>query len=87
MFPESEHKPTGIPEFAIVPPIAFDVRRELLKPPTSIGVRRSAVLWAGMPETPVEEHCDTFLWENQVRTGSRHTRNRAIHPKAQPPSM
>ena len=87
MFPESEHKPTGSPEFVIVPSITFDVPRELLKPPIPIGVRRRAMYRTGMPEAAVKEHRDPFLRENQVRTGSRHTWNRAIHPKAQPASM
>ena len=87
VFPESEHKPTGSPEFAIVPSITFDVRRQLLTPPIPIGVRCRAMYRTGMPEAAVKEHRDPLRRENQVRTGSRHARNGAIHPKTQPASM
>lgn len=87
MLPESERQPTCRREFAVVAPITFEVRLQLLHPPLPIGMRRSAVLWAGMPEAPVEEHRDPFLRKDQVRTGSRHTRNGPIHPEAETASM
>ena len=61
MFPESEYKPTCSPEFAIVPPITFNVRSELLKPPGPIGVRCRAMHRTRMPEAAVKEDRDTFL--------------------------
>ena len=54
MLPESERQPACRREFTIVPPITFDVRPQLVNPPLPIRVRRCAVLWAGMPETPIE---------------------------------
>lgn len=79
VFPESEHQPTCSPEFAIVPPIAFDVRRELLKPPTPVGVRCRAMHRTRMPEAAVEEDRDMFLRKDEIRTRLCHACDRAIH--------
>lgn len=64
-----------------MPPIAFDVRRELLNPPTPIGVRCRAMHRTRMPEAAVQENRDTFLVEDEIRTRTRYTGNGAIHFK------
>lgn len=83
VFPESTHCPTRRCQLAVVAAVAFHVGQELRPPPVPVGRWCRGMLRAGVPEAAVQEHSDALAAENDVRTSSRHRRNRQIDAVAQ----
>ena len=82
MFPESQHQPTCVAEFLIMPSITFNVGRQFFDPPTPIGARCRTVLRAGVPEAAIKENRDTFARKEYVWTSPRNPRYGPIYLKA-----
>ena len=67
-FPHDEGAPAELAQGALMELIAGGVAVELGEPPVASGRGRRAVLATGMPmpETPVNEHCETVLRQNEI---------------------
>jgi hypothetical protein len=66
MFPEAEHRPSGVFKQLVSLPIPLHVPAELLGPEATVGARGGVVLRTTVPEAAVEEDGDPGASENEV---------------------
>jgi hypothetical protein len=60
---------------------------ELVRPPSSIRLGKSAVKWAAVPETSIDEYSDLAAWEYDVGATSDTRYNWYVHAKSKPARM
>ena len=75
MFPKPQRHPSLRFELANYPKIASLVGGQFFSPPIGVVLRHRAVLWATVPEAPVNENSDLRSFENEVRP-TPHPSNR-----------
>ena len=67
VLPDVQRLPTDFTKADVVASIPGDVGSELRCPPFPIRLRTHAVLRAGVPETAVNEHCQSKPRHNEIR--------------------
>jgi hypothetical protein len=63
--------------------VAHAIRFDLLSPELSVAFWPSYVLWATVPPAPIDEHCETDCWENDIHLASNIRRQLSMDIKAQ----
>jgi hypothetical protein len=59
VLPQADDPPSERLEFGSLPPIAADVREQLLRPELAASAGTHVVIWTAVPLAPVHEHGDT----------------------------
>lgn len=71
MLPDPDDRPSGLSEGVVISSIPLDVACDLCVPIDPIRLWAQAVLWASMPKTAVNEHCNPLARENDIRLAAQ----------------
>lgn len=82
VLPHADDRPAERGESCVRLPVALDVAIELRRPVVGVGLRRSAVDRAAVPEAAIDEDCDTGTREDDVRPGAQGAVNPEIDSEA-----
>lgn len=83
MLPDANDLPASSAKGGVVSTVSRDVARDLRVPVVAVRRRLGAVLGAGMPEAPINEHSDPTSPKDDVRTAPTVGLGSDIDAKAQ----
>jgi hypothetical protein len=76
VLPDPYDSPSGGAELSVSTSVSLAVRADLVRPKAGVGDRGDEVLAASVPETAVNEHCDSCARKDEV-SGTTECRQRA----------
>ncbi|MDZ7578667.1 MAG: hypothetical protein U0904_10920 [Candidatus Nanopelagicales bacterium] len=84
VLPDVEWFPTHVGKESVIPPIPGGVQFELVTPPIAVGLGRSEVIGARVPEASIHEDGESRAHNRQVGPAGKIT---AIEPEAHSPRV